>query len=146
MGNIVQKFIKVFFVSNGYPTFINRKSDVSSTFEYFLAFFCRSLGIHLTHSTPKGSAKIHKTGPKGSWAQMTSNRPDFGANFVQKLMKFFLCFQWSPNFYYSRETCLKLPRIFSCTFLRRLGFHVRHSTQKGRQQYAKPAQKGTGLR
>ena len=68
---------------------------------------------------------------------MTPNRSDFGSTFVQKLMKFFLYFQWSSNFYNSQETCLKHPGIFSCTFLTRLDFHLRHSTQECRQKLRK---------
>ena len=73
---------------------------------------------------------------------MTPKRSDFGSTFVQKLMKFFLYFQWSSNFYYLQETCLKYPGIFSCTFLTRLDFHLRHSTQECRQKLRKTGLKG----
>ena len=121
---------------------MNRKRNVSSTFEYFLALFCDVWAFIYDTRLQKTWQKICKTGPKGGWAQMTPNRSDFGSTFVQKLMKFFLYFQWSSNFYNSQETCLKCPGIFSCTFLTRLDFHLRHSTQECRQKLRKTGLKG----
>ena len=77
------------YVSNGYQTFINRKSHVWSTFGYSLALFAKSGNSLKTLDSSRVSTKSANLAPKGAWLGWRPTDQILGSLLFKKSWHFF---------------------------------------------------------